>query len=33
MGSAVGKLCLTPADELIMPLLFAEGTSMYVSTI
>ena len=33
MGSAVGKLNLAPADELTMPLLFAEGTSIYVSAI
>ena len=33
MGSVAGKLCLAPADELTMPLLFAEGTSMYVSAI
>ena len=33
MGSAVGRLCLALADELTIPLIFAEGTSMYVSAI
>ena len=33
MGSVVGRFCLAPADELTMFLLFAEGTSMYVSAI